>query len=364
MIQNIDNKKLLSETIGVLRFPLMVCVVLIHIYIPYLGEHQLVNMFDNYVVESFVRIAVPLFFFISGYLFFLGIESFGFGEYREKLKNRVKRLFIPYLLWGVFAIVVKYFFYLLGEGNAIYLFDGNFKWIYYILWDPFNFQMWFVRDLFLVVLISPIIYFLIKRLKFVFVLITAFVWLCWHKTVFDLFGVAHYFIPENIYRGYGFDFVSLFFFSFGAWFALEKRDFTLDFKRLFPIAIMLYVGCTIGRFSVVNEYWTEIFKRFSIVFGLISAVVIVYELVIRNKVKRNMFLESGSQFIYYYHVLFFTFFSVLLFKFYPYYANSEIVYFLVYLFIPIITVLLGLGLYKVGMRWCPKVMRVILGMRN
>jgi pyrroline-5-carboxylate reductase len=46
-----------------------------------------------------------------------------------------------------------------------------------------------VRDLFLVVLISPIIYFLIKRLKFVFVLITAFVWLCWHKTVFDLFGV-------------------------------------------------------------------------------------------------------------------------------------------------------------------------------
>lgn len=32
--KNVDDKKYLSETIGVLRFPLMVCVVLIHTIIP------------------------------------------------------------------------------------------------------------------------------------------------------------------------------------------------------------------------------------------------------------------------------------------------------------------------------------------
>lgn len=87
-----DNKKLLSETIGVLRFPLMVCVVLIHTILPNQKEYLLVDIFDSYFVESFVRIAVPLFFFISGYLFFLGTERFSLEEYREKLKNGSRQL--------------------------------------------------------------------------------------------------------------------------------------------------------------------------------------------------------------------------------------------------------------------------------
>ena len=157
-MQDIVNKKYLSETIGVLRFPLMVCVVLIHTIIPNQAKHLFVDWFDSYVIESFVRIAVPLFFFISGFLFFYGVNVFGKSEYWYKLKKRVKRLLVPYLLWGVFAILVKYIFFLFGE-NCAYLFDGYFKCIYYVLWNPISYQLWFVRDLFLVVLISPLILF-------------------------------------------------------------------------------------------------------------------------------------------------------------------------------------------------------------
>ena len=165
MMQNIDNRKYLSETIGVLRFPLMVCVVLIHIDIPNLVNHLFVDIFDSYIIESFVRIAVPLFFFISGFLFFKKVENFGWVEYKNKIKNRVKRLLVPYLLWNIIVIVLKYIFYKIGLEKADYLFEDGLRWVYHIIWRPINIQLWFVRDLFLVVLMSPIVYFLIKRLK-------------------------------------------------------------------------------------------------------------------------------------------------------------------------------------------------------
>ena len=102
MIQNIDNnKKLLSETIGVLRFPLMVCVVLIHVDIPNLRNYLFVDILDSYLLESFVVIAVPLFFFISGYLFFSGTENFGYVEYVNKLQKRMMRLLVPFVFWGL-----------------------------------------------------------------------------------------------------------------------------------------------------------------------------------------------------------------------------------------------------------------------
>ena len=361
---NIDNnKKLLSETIGVLRFPLMVCVVLQHIFIVNKDRYLFTMLCDKYIIPSFVYIAVPLFFFISGFLFFIYVDNFGSIEYFGKIKKRMIRLVIPFLLWGVLALVIKYIFYRFGGEKVAYMFDHPLKWIYLIVWRPVNYPLWFIRDLIFIILISPVIYFLIKRLKFVFVFILGIAWLCWHKNIFDLFGLELYLRSQNIFDVYGLDFVSLFFFSFGAWFALLKRDFTLDFKRLFPIAIVLYVVFTIGRFAIVDEYWAEIFNRLAILFGLMSAVVIVYELVRTGKVKRNMFLESGSQFIYYYHAIFIMYYIKVLYHLGLLHTDSSFVYSLVYLSVPIITILLGLGLYKVGMKYCPKVMKIALGLK-
>lgn len=167
----------------------------------------------------------------------------------------------------------------------------------------------------------------------------------------------------NILDLIGFNFVSLFFFSFGAWFALFNRDFTLDFKLLFPVAIVLYMGCTIGKFVCNDVYFAEIFNRLAIVFGLISAVAIVYMLVKRGKVKRNIFLEQGSQFIYYYHALFLMYYFKVLYHLHVFDVKNEFFIFGVYFFTPIITILLGLGLYKMGMRYMYRVMNFVLGLK-
>lgn len=86
---------------------------------------------------------------------------------------------------GCVGCFCKVCVFLGGEDSL--LFEDYFKWIYFVVWDPINYQLWFIRDLFLVVLISPLIYFLLKRLKFWFVLSLGGAWLFWHKNIFALF---------------------------------------------------------------------------------------------------------------------------------------------------------------------------------
>lgn len=359
---NIGTNKLLSETIGVLRFPLMVCVVLIHTIIPNQENHLIVDIFNCYIVNLFVHIAVPLFFFISGFLFFYGVDRFGRSEYWNKLKKRVKRIFVPFVFWGMLFMIIKYVSCCLGFEDVDYIFNHPLKWIYFVLWNPINFPLWFVRDLIFVIIISPLIYMLIKRLKIVSVIFMGFAWLFYHGNIFELFGIELYLRTSNIFNVVGCNFVPLFFFSFGAWFVLEKRDFALDFKRLFPMAIIVFVVCTIGKFVIANEYWAEV-SKIAIISGLMSAVVIVYELVKKGWMKRNLFLENGSQFIYYYHAIFLMYYMKILYYFDVFDVDNELFILGVYISIPIITILLGLWLYKVGMRYMPRVMNFVLGLK-
>lgn len=361
--QIIENKKYLSETIGVLRFPLMVAVVLSHIFVPNIEKHLLVNIYDKYINSSFVYITVHLFFFISGFLFFYGNNKFGFVEYLNNLKKRVKRLLVPYFLWGIIFVGIRYLCYLLGQSDNIDLFVDKFRWLYYVVLFPINYQLWFIRDLFLIVLISPLIYFFLKRLNFLFVILLGIVWLFYHNNFFILFGVEDFIRTKTDLKVVGYDFMSLFFFSFGAWFALYNKDFTLLFKYLFPLTLVSYLFCATYRFILCDIYWGELFHRFAILSGMMSIITIVYMFVKKGKVKRNMFLERGSQSIYYYHVIFLTYFVGILKLLHVFEIDNSCVYTLVYISIPIITILLGLWLYKIGMRYMPRVMNVILGLK-
>ena len=76
------HNTILSDTIRVLRFPLIVGVVLIHnnlcdimvggrhVSAPPEGDWAFAHYFMTYFSDVLPRICVPLFFAISGYLFF------------------------------------------------------------------------------------------------------------------------------------------------------------------------------------------------------------------------------------------------------------------------------------------------------
>ena len=103
------NDELQSKTIAFLRFPLIVGVVLIHCYykelpiggvkVPVMDEYPIYKLIADLFSQVLARTAVPLFFLISGYLFFYK-SSFSWPMYGSKLRKRAQTLLLPYLFWN------------------------------------------------------------------------------------------------------------------------------------------------------------------------------------------------------------------------------------------------------------------------
>ena len=103
-----------SQSLDLLRFPLAVVVLTIHIFSSGgLTVQGSTVTFDelpfflelNHFIDGFLRgQSVPIYFFISGYVFFLGVKLTK-EKYAQKLRNRVKTLLIPYLIWNTIAVL-------------------------------------------------------------------------------------------------------------------------------------------------------------------------------------------------------------------------------------------------------------------
>lgn len=92
------NTSLLSKTISALRFPMIFVIIYIHVVlgrwqdgsIVVEGGTSLYEIFRFSFVEGVARIGVPLFFFISGFLFFY-YDDFSKNVIWEKSRNGLNR---------------------------------------------------------------------------------------------------------------------------------------------------------------------------------------------------------------------------------------------------------------------------------
>ncbi len=223
------NEALQSKVITALRLPLIVCVVLIHVSLMDLAHareaYPLFFCVNYLTVEVIARTAVPLFFFISGFLFFYKTESFSLSIYKQKLRKRFRTLAIPYVSWNAIVIllyiVLQTFLPGLTSGENKPMADFSALDYLAAFWDmkmvdadwssyhmPINYPLWFIRDLMVVVLFSPLVYWLVKRLRGYALAGLAFLWMmAWGMPVT------------------GFSTTAFFFFAFGAYFSVNKKLF-------------------------------------------------------------------------------------------------------------------------------------------
>lgn len=172
----------LSDKLRVLSLISIIIVLYIHS-----GFHadEIEGMVMNDRVQEFVsgmmgRCAVPLFYVISGYLFFLRVPE-GMKSIYGKMRKRVGTLVVPYIIGCLFFVgfgvlmtvlpgVSKYM-----NSSVLPLFSKPIgeilRSIFYDAGNgsPCAFQLWFLRDLILIVAISPLWYLCLKHLKWVFV---------------------------------------------------------------------------------------------------------------------------------------------------------------------------------------------------
>lgn len=137
-------------------------------------------MFEYFFSNELFRFAVPLFFMISGFLFFFNYRNTREG-YIYKLKRRAHSLLVPYLIWcllsGILMTVLNNIEFF--KGLAIVkekAFDLPHFYMYFL--SPAAFPLWYVQQLMIFVLISPILYFLIEKSKGVILIPIGVLWLC------------------------------------------------------------------------------------------------------------------------------------------------------------------------------------------
>ena len=168
-----------SEKIKVMSFLAIIQVLYIHTgFQATVYENKTTLTFlTSYIKDGIGPWAVATFFAISGYLFFRNCGDI--QKVFSKMRKRTKTLLIPFIIaapfFPLFFVVMGLlpgFSGLVGNNNS-YLeqaqtmpFLSLLKFVYYDTGGgyPWAFHLWFIRDLAIVVLLSPIIFYLRKTM--------------------------------------------------------------------------------------------------------------------------------------------------------------------------------------------------------
>lgn len=167
----------LSYKLKVLSFASIMLVLYIHSDFkePEISNMLWINNVQVLLSKMIGRCAVPLFYMISGYLFFLKVPN-GMRSIFDKMRKRIKTLFIPYIIGCLFFVAFSVLV-AITPGTSKFINNSIFplfkeSWIRIIAsvfydtgtGEPLAFQLWFLRDLILIVLISPIWYLGLKKM--------------------------------------------------------------------------------------------------------------------------------------------------------------------------------------------------------
>lgn len=178
-----------GRRLGVLRFPLILGVMYLHAYRPGgvgAASNSWLAGVDFFLSDLLVMLARPLFFLISGYFFFANGAA-SWPVVLRKWKSRGRSLLAPYLLWNALILGLWVLASCLPatagllppSGKPVTAFSGRDLADAFLGFSgyPIAYQLWFVRDLILLVLLAPLWGFSPAGVRCVFLLGLGVAWL-------------------------------------------------------------------------------------------------------------------------------------------------------------------------------------------
>ena len=132
----------------------------------------------NFLVQEFycnsmTRSVVPFFALAAG--LFLLINYNGLADYKRSLRNRFSSLFIPYVAASLVIFVISRALLAL-VGKASWNLDAH-QLLDAILLHPVSVQFWYLRDLILLIVISPLIFEITRRTGWLLSALLGVLWL-------------------------------------------------------------------------------------------------------------------------------------------------------------------------------------------
>lgn len=380
------SDELLSKTISYLRFPLTVGVVFIHFDLSTgldiggmtygMNNPDWYFFIINMISGTLATIGVPLFFLISGFLFFYR-KDFSCEVYRQKLQSRFMTLFVPYTLWNLIAIIWQLKCFLPGvssfyppvevqitparifntffcnttAGSGIFVSAQSGAMGGVII--PVDGPLWYVRDLMVMVVVSPVIYWLIKRIRNWYVLLVGIVWY-----------FSPFILPKDNYTLIYINMIvtAAFFFSIGAYFSIHKENFVMCFRKLkyVPLAyLIIAIADVMTKEMVFNSY----IHKLGILLGIVSVVIMTSYLLEHKKIKVNATLANSSFFIFALHYMIITNIGKVAFILLRVPDNNPFAMLTLYFGTVIVTITICLVFYVLLKRYMPRTCNLLTGGR-
>lgn len=286
----------------------------------------------EYISTFLCGVAIPGFAIISGYLFFATAE-FSKTTYLKKIQNRVFTLLIPYIVWNLIIFAGDAALAFLGKINLVNSTEWNFINVLNIFWSikeggagtcPYNGPLWYIRDLFILCLLTPVIYPLLKAKIFKYFFLLVF-----FASLFV--SIPHVYYHERIFTSY---------FCIGSFFAVNQvklfsDSFTFVKKNLLMggvIANMLYFTNYLG----VTKMPEMMLKQFFVLCAILAIPSIASKYLQNEKI---IGLASGTFLIYCMHNSFLAMLGSLV------RGQSSAVYLAYYLLLPILDFAVGYAMY-------------------
>jgi surface polysaccharide O-acyltransferase-like enzyme len=356
----IDNQS--SLRLKLLRFPPIIGVMYIHAYgtvIHYPGGsfgtadlNSLTNVIRILLSEGIARTAVPLFFLMSGYLFF---ATFHWSQqtYLAKILSRLRSLLIPFLFWNLavlafFALAqavpaTQPYFTGLGKKIAEYGLFDYVNAVFGLTGYPIAYHFWFIRDLMLLVLLAPALAAIVRFVPIPFFLA---VYVCW---VTESWPVS---MPGA---------VGVFFFSAGALCGIREQSL-FAFDRFSRVIYLIYAPLLIAD-VVWYEAWFNVYiHRTGLIFGVLAALCVTRQILgVPWLCKGLVALGGASFFVYAAHEPLLGVARLLAFKYVP--LDGAYTMLALYLGIPLLVTATLAGCHSILRMLCPRLLSLITGGR-
>lgn len=254
----------------------------------------------NYLVQEalsngFARSAVPIFALLSGYFLIAKYISSG---YSSLIINKFHTLIIPYILASFILILPFIINTIIFKSSSLQDFPF-YSYIYQITLHPVSGQYWFLRDLIILVLMSPLLFYINKTISTIILFTLFIMWL----VNFQPFPIVAGWYLVNI--------ETLFFFVLGA--IIQKSSINLEYfifckNRYKIIVFILWTILILFRIYLdptIDTWYTDKYSIESLLLyktAIILGIISIFQ--IASLLKDNklfIYLSGLTFFVFLFH---------------------------------------------------------------
>jgi succinoglycan biosynthesis protein ExoH len=287
----VDMNANVSSRINLMRIVLISGIVFVHVPYdplnsPFLGNNGLIDWLRVFLGDSLFRVGVPCLSAISGYLLFRrGLDGFSYGK---TMRTKAATVLVPFLLWNLAFLAFVFVAQSSGIGFG-YLPDvvnaTPREWATFAFalegW-PINLPLYFLRDLLLCLVLSPVLGYLVMRYP--------------RATLLVFFAYAVLPVPNGIFLKKSI----LFGFSVGIAVALHKVDLKAVDRHAAAIVAAVLGGAlllSVGLYQFGPEFplWLDMLRAVIALSGIVGSWALS-GLLIRTRTGERLAKGGGLSF--------------------------------------------------------------------